>query len=113
LDDVDAAIAGDQHHNIRHDAIDVVENKCPFSSEDAVAMFSLAVDQVSSAGIIPKHLGVAETEWEERFYGETEVVKIGRKEVEIQLPFQIWWPRAVTWAQGLEVMSRIQAAEGV
>ncbi|KAJ7937864.1 hypothetical protein B0H13DRAFT_1588324, partial [Mycena leptocephala] len=46
-------------------------------------------------GIIPRQFEVAENEWEEPFYGETETLKIRRKQVEIALPFQIWWPRAV------------------
>ncbi|KAJ7704649.1 hypothetical protein B0H16DRAFT_1216535, partial [Mycena metata] len=54
--------------------------------------------------IIPLGLGVTETEWADGIYADAEVVKIGRKEVEVTLPFQIWWPRAVVWAQGLELM---------
>jgi hypothetical protein len=110
-DDLDLAIAEDQDRHIRHAPIDVVENECPFDSEDAMGIFSAALQEVKLTGIIPESFGVAEHEWEERFYGETEVVKVGRKDVEIALPFQLWWPRAVVWAQGLEIMVRIQAAE--
>ncbi|KAJ6498199.1 hypothetical protein DFH09DRAFT_945531, partial [Mycena vulgaris] len=109
--DIDLAIAGDQDHHIRHEAIDVVENECPFASVEAMTLFSAVFQEAQSAGIIPNHLGVAEDEWEGRFYGETETVKIGRKEVQITLPFEIWYPRAVSWAQGLEIMVRLQAAE--
>ncbi|KAJ7886279.1 hypothetical protein B0H13DRAFT_1628024 [Mycena leptocephala] len=111
LDDLDLAIAGDQDHHIRHAAIDVVENQCPFNSKDATAIFCQALEDVKSAGIISKHFGVAEAEWEEPFYGETENVKVGRKDVEIVLPFEVWYPHAVAWAQGLELMVHIQAAE--
>ncbi|KAJ7477546.1 hypothetical protein FB451DRAFT_1032939, partial [Mycena latifolia] len=109
--DIDLAIAGDQDHQIRHEAIEVAQNECPFTSEDAMGIFSGALHEVQAKGIIPRHFGVAEAEWEERYYGETETVKVGRKEVSIMLPFDIWWPRAVGWAQGLEIMIRIQAAE--
>ncbi|KAJ7731740.1 hypothetical protein B0H16DRAFT_1234859, partial [Mycena metata] len=102
--DLDAAIADEQDHHVRHDPIDVIENRCPFHSEEAKTIFSSAVQEVQSAGIIPQYLGVAEAEWDGQPYGETETVKIGRKDVEIQLPFEIWWPRAVAWAQGLEIM---------
>lgn len=105
------AIAGDQDHNIRHEAIAVLENECPFDSEDATAIFCQALQDVKSAEIVPQHFGVAEIEWDGPFYGQTETVKVGRKDVEIVLPFQIWWPRAVEWAQGLELMVRIQMAE--
>ena len=110
-DDLDLAIAGDQDRHIRHEAIGVVENQCPFASAEATAIFSSALKDVQSAGIIPQHFGVAENEWEGSFYGETETVKVGRKEVQIALPFGIWWPRAVAWAQALEVMVNIQANE--
>ncbi|KAJ7646151.1 hypothetical protein B0H17DRAFT_1148214 [Mycena rosella] len=46
-----------------------------------------------------------------RIYSEVEVVKVGRKNVEIALPFTVWWPRAAKWAQGLEIMAKIQAVE--
>ncbi|KAJ7118271.1 hypothetical protein C8R44DRAFT_625989 [Mycena epipterygia] len=110
-DDLDLAIAGDQDHHIRHDAIEVVENECPFAGEDSTALLFMALKEIELQGIVPRHFGVAEAEWEGQFYGETETVKIGRKNVEIQLPFGIWWPRAVAWAQALETMVRIQAVE--
>lgn len=110
-ENLDQAIAQEQDRHIRHEAIDVVQNKCPFGSEEARRIFSAARKEIEANGIIPMHLGVAEAEWEDHFYPETEMVKIGRKEVEIVLPFPIWWPRAVAWAQGLELMVRIQAAQ--
>ncbi|KAJ7478866.1 hypothetical protein B0H11DRAFT_1725707, partial [Mycena galericulata] len=110
-DDLYLTIAGGQDRHIRHEAFNAVENECPFSSEDAMVIFFAALHEVKSEGIIPEGFGVAEPEWEAQFYGETETVKVGRKEVEIVLPFVIWWPRAVVWAQGLEIMVRIQAAE--
>ncbi|KAJ7727446.1 hypothetical protein DFH07DRAFT_719784, partial [Mycena maculata] len=103
-DDLDEAIAGDQDRHVRHEAIDVVEDECPFESDEARQIFTAALEEVKAAEIIPNHFGVAEDEWEEPFYGETENVKIGRKEVEIVLHFEVWWPRAVAWAQGLELM---------
>ncbi|KAJ7456397.1 hypothetical protein B0H11DRAFT_1739299, partial [Mycena galericulata] len=103
-EDLDQAIAQDQDRHIRHEAIDVVQNECPFRTEQAIHIFSAARREIEAREIIPMHLGVAEAEWEERFYPETETIKIGRKEVEIELPFPIWWPRAVAWAQGLELM---------
>ncbi|KAJ7508166.1 hypothetical protein B0H11DRAFT_1704596 [Mycena galericulata] len=111
VEDLDLSIAGDQERHIRHEAIDVAENKCPFQSEEATTIFFAALEDAKSAGIIPENIGVAEAEWGGPFYGETEKVKVGRKDVEIVLPFEIWWPRAVLWAQALELMVRIQAAE--
>ncbi|KAJ6552956.1 hypothetical protein B0H19DRAFT_949303, partial [Mycena capillaripes] len=110
-DDLDSAIAEDQDRHIRHEAIDVVESKFPFQSNEAGVVFRSALTEVKSESIIPHNFGVLESEWEGNFYGETESVKVGRKEAEIRLPFENWWPRAVAWAQGLEIMVRIRAAE--
>ncbi|KAJ6491002.1 hypothetical protein C8R45DRAFT_826086, partial [Mycena sanguinolenta] len=111
LDDLDTAIANDQDHHVRHEPVDVTETKCPFGSAPTQNVFVAALQEVQEAQIIPENLGVAEEEWGGTFYGETESMKVGRKQVEIQLPFTIWWPRAVAWAQGLELMVRIQEAE--
>jgi hypothetical protein len=108
---LDDAIAQDQDHHIRHEAVEVAESKFPFATDEAAAIFYAALKEVQAAEIIPLNLGVAEAEWDGHFYPETEVVKIGRKEVEITLPFRVWWPRAVAWAQGLELMVKIQAIE--
>ncbi|KAJ7920108.1 hypothetical protein B0H13DRAFT_1867881 [Mycena leptocephala] len=44
-------------------------------------------------------------------YSEIEVIKVSRKDSEVDLPFVIWWPRAVAWAQALELMVNIKAVE--
>ncbi|KAF8217044.1 hypothetical protein K438DRAFT_1508312, partial [Mycena galopus ATCC 62051] len=108
---LDEAIAKDQDQNVRHEAINVTETELPFRSEETRTIFSAALREVQAAGIIPQNFGVAEDEWEGAFYGETEAIKIGRKQVEIRLPFAIWWPRAVAWSQGLDLMVRIQERE--
>ncbi|KAF8193578.1 hypothetical protein K438DRAFT_1589111, partial [Mycena galopus ATCC 62051] len=56
--------------------------------------------------IIPLEFGLAQNQWPEGFYGETEASWM--REVEIHLPFAIWWLHAVVWVQGLEFMVRIQ-----
>ncbi|KAJ7185054.1 hypothetical protein C8R46DRAFT_1300877 [Mycena filopes] len=100
-----------QDRHVRHDTIEVTANKFPFNSEAAELLFSSSLKEARESGIIPVGLGVAEEEWEGGIYTEAELVKVGRKEVEVALPFQIWWPRAVIWAQGLELMAKIQAVE--
>ncbi|KAJ7737242.1 hypothetical protein DFH07DRAFT_753093, partial [Mycena maculata] len=110
-DDLDLAIAGDQDRHIRHEAIEVKQNRFPFNSEEARDIFTDTLRTVHAAGIIPDQMGVAEAEWEDGMYAETEIIKVGRKDVEVILPFMIWWPRAVKWAQGLEILTKIQAVE--
>ncbi|KAJ7652485.1 hypothetical protein DFH06DRAFT_924339, partial [Mycena polygramma] len=106
-DDIDAAIAGDQDHHIRHEAIEVASHEFPFKSNEAAEIFYRALDEVKITEIVPLQLGVAPAEWETGAYPETEAVKVGKKEAEIILPFAVWWPRAVAWAQGLEVLTKI------
>ncbi|KAJ7693796.1 hypothetical protein B0H14DRAFT_2419364, partial [Mycena olivaceomarginata] len=110
-DNIDAVIPGDQEHHVRHEPIDVPKHTRPFNSDEAAEIFSQALEDVKAAGIIPRQLGVSPTEWGHGGYPETEMVKVGRKDVDITLPFPVWWPRAVAWAQGLELLSKIQAVE--
>ncbi|KAJ6548998.1 hypothetical protein B0H19DRAFT_1300161 [Mycena capillaripes] len=108
---IDAAIADDQDHHIRHAAIDVPNHEFPFQSNEAGNIFYSAFTEVKAAEIVPLQFGVAPAEWEDEGYPETEAVKVGKKEVEITLPFALWWPRAVARAQGLELLSKIHAVE--
>ncbi|KAJ7443309.1 hypothetical protein FB451DRAFT_967606, partial [Mycena latifolia] len=57
--------------------------------------------------IIPVGFGVAEAELEDGVYSEIEVIKVGRKDLKVDLPFTVWWPRPVAWAQGLELLVRL------
>ncbi|KAJ7933100.1 hypothetical protein B0H13DRAFT_1856395 [Mycena leptocephala] len=109
--DIHVVTAGDQGHRIRHEAAAVANHEFPFQSDDAAEIFARALNDAKAEGIIPLQLGVSPEEWSEGGYPETEIVKAGKKYVEITLPFPIWWARAVAWAQGLQLMAKIQAAE--
>ncbi|KAJ7434920.1 hypothetical protein B0H11DRAFT_2161919 [Mycena galericulata] len=110
-DDIDIAIAGDQSQHIRHEAVDAPKAEFPFQSDDALDIFSQALKNVKAAEMIPQQMGVSPEEWDGGHYPETEMVKAGRKYIDITLPFPLWWPRAVAWTQGLELMAKIQAVE--
>ncbi|KAJ7772045.1 hypothetical protein DFH07DRAFT_953328 [Mycena maculata] len=77
-DDIDVAIAGDQSHHIRHEAVAVAKAECPFQSDDALDIFDRALKEVKAAEIIPENLGVSTVEWDEAGYPEIEIVKAGR-----------------------------------
>ena len=81
----------------------------PFQSIDAYEAFTLAFQQACNEGKVPTGYGVAEEEWVDGSYPEHEVITVGRsKRVhEMALPFVVWWPRAVSWANGLDIMSHI------
>ncbi|KAJ6461957.1 hypothetical protein DFH09DRAFT_959148, partial [Mycena vulgaris] len=110
-EDLDDAIALDQGHNVRHEPVDVAKHSPPFLTAKAEEISPDALAAVQREEIIPAGFSVGEAEWEDGMYCEIEVMKVGRKESQIVLPFRIWWPRAVAWAQGLKVMSRLQSVE--
>ncbi|KAJ7926842.1 hypothetical protein B0H13DRAFT_1861856 [Mycena leptocephala] len=82
-----------------------------FLAVKKLAEFFMTHSRSCGTGIIPIGMGVAEVEWEDGFYPETEAVKVGRKDIETPLPFRVWWPRAAACAQGLEMMAKIRAVE--
>ena len=107
--DVQAEIAADQDRHIRHAAVNVPSIITPFNSAEAHEAFTLALQAAQDQGLIPVGYGVAEEEWTNGSYPEVEVIPVGHsaKDYEVQLPFSVWWPRAVRWVQGLDVMTRI------
>ena len=104
-------ISTDQQHQIRHEPVKVPDHSPPFAVPEAAEIFLDALEEINAAEIIPDGLGVAEGEWDVNGYPESEEIKVGRKTVEIQLPFSVWWPRAVRWACTLELLVHIQTAE--
>lgn len=107
--DIPGEIMENQNHNVRHAAVAVPPTTMPFHSMEANEAFILALQVSRDEGIIPTGYGVAEDEWESEIYPEVEVITVGRaaKEYVVHLPFGIWWPRAVLWAQGLDALSAI------
>ncbi|KAJ7793638.1 hypothetical protein B0H14DRAFT_3559579 [Mycena olivaceomarginata] len=89
-----------QGRNVRHEPIDVPKHSSLFLTSEAEEIFAKALAEVNDEGIIPAGFGVAEAEWDDGIYNSV-----------VALPFAIWWPRAVSWTQGLELMLHIQAVE--
>ncbi|KAF8546364.1 hypothetical protein OG21DRAFT_1427190 [Imleria badia] len=81
----------------------------PFELINAYQAFTLAFQQACDEGKIPTSYGVAEEEWVDRSYPEREVITVGRsKQVhKVGMPFVVWWPRAVLWANSLDIMLHI------
>jgi hypothetical protein len=99
-------LARDQAENIRHEAIEVPKGKSPLS-EESLPVFVRVLQEVVDKNIIPHGYGLLECEWEEGGYPLFEVIHRGRKKKEIQvnLPLSIWFPRARLWVQSLNVLS--------
>ena len=111
--DLDHWIAADQEHHIHHDLIEVPWHSNPFKSPDAEALFDNAHQDAVAAGIVPSGFGIQESKWDGEIYPKHEDIKSGRggKHLNICSPFVVWWPRAVAWAQALELMMKICMAE--
>lgn len=106
-DSLNDHLAADQQHHVRHPPIPVPNSASPFEDPSIEGCFLACLEEVRQRGIVPPHYGLLESEWTEGGYDELEDVTYGRggRARSIFLPFQIWWPRAVAWAQGLECMT--------
>ena len=106
--ELDDELAADQERHVRHPPIPVPNNNSPFDEEGELS-FIQCLHDVRALELVPEHYGLTEDEWEEGVYGEEEHISRGRnsRQMGVELPFQIWWPRAVAWAQGLELMGQL------
>ena len=60
--------------------------------------------------LVPPGLAVEAKDWSEEDYPASEVIPYGKKrsqELEIALTPEVWWPRAVLWAQALHTLRLI------
>jgi hypothetical protein len=107
VEDIGARVASDQEANVRHDPVDVAGHSSPFES-DILDHFYRALDDVCEHNLVPDHLGVSADEWPNG-YPTHETITTGMrsgKRLSVALPLDIWWPRAILWAQGLRVMQQ-------
>ena len=107
-------IAAAQEPHVYHDPIDVPPEESPFSNPTIEQIFLQSLEDVVSHHVIPEGYGVAEGEWGVDGYAEVELLRCGRGEryLEVVLPFSVWWPRAVAWAQALDLMNRVLTVHG-
>ncbi|KAJ6578020.1 hypothetical protein B0H19DRAFT_1208066 [Mycena capillaripes] len=107
-DNLADTVANDLAHNIRHPAIKVARHKNPFRSLLIEENFFAALEEIVRQGMVPEGYGVLQNEWEDGAYPTMEAINPGThgKEIIIALPRDIWLPRAVLFAQGLDAMTR-------
>ena len=112
LDELIRHIADGQDHSIRHDAVSVSPNMLPFKDETTFTLFVEVLSHLREASYTPPGLLVHDDEWGEEEYPITEVIAggiRGKKPIELDLPPDIWYPRAILWAQSLTAMRHVLA----
>ncbi|KAJ7348093.1 hypothetical protein DFH08DRAFT_698960, partial [Mycena albidolilacea] len=100
-EDIYNMIAADQTPDVRHDAIDVPTHNSPFSPE-LEAVFFETLGTVKALNIVPEGFDL-----DLDAYPLRESIHLGRggKRILVLLPLDIWWPRALLWSQGLNLMT--------
>ncbi|KAJ7804598.1 hypothetical protein B0H14DRAFT_2383616 [Mycena olivaceomarginata] len=109
-EELENRIQADLQENIRHQPVKVAKHRCPFKDDDLEQYFlGLLGDLLAQPEILPEDYGVREEEWEEEDYPEIETIRPGTKgkELAVILPRAEWFPRAVRWAQALDLMARV------
>lgn len=106
--DIDELIADDQARDVRHAAVEVPEHYSPFDAETE-AIFFQTLEELEANEYIPDGYGLTPEELGDEGYPTCESIHLGRggKKISVILPVDMWWPRALRWAQGLDLMTRI------
>ena len=106
-EDLQNRISEDQAAHIRHAPIKVARHANPFHLPMHEDQFYIILDDVRRNGLIPEGYGVLECEWEDVAYPETEAINLGSrgKQIVVELPKVIWLSRAISFVQGLDVMT--------
>ncbi|KAJ7232737.1 hypothetical protein C8J57DRAFT_1044785 [Mycena rebaudengoi] len=101
--DMDDLIADEQLDDVRHEPVEVPPNGSPFNAE-IQAVFHDALQAVRAEEVIPEEFADTLDD-----YPDEETIHLGRggKKISVVLPSDIWLPRALLWAQGLELMARL------
>lgn len=107
-EDMQERIAADITQHIHHDAVPVPDVESPFTSQNMEDTFNQALDGALQSGVIPSGFSLLPGEWAGAAYPASERIKVARKDVDIPLPFEVWYPRAVRWAQGLTILELVQ-----
>ncbi|KAJ7052385.1 hypothetical protein C8F01DRAFT_998177, partial [Mycena amicta] len=105
---LDTQLEADQQPEIRHEAIETPRAVAPFQTEIGQQCFQNILRDAAEANLIPVGFGVALEEWGQDDYSQLEKLKVGKKTVLIKLPGEIWWVRAVKWAQALDTTMQLQ-----
>lgn len=110
VDQLGDRITEDQAAQIRHDPVPCPENESPFDTHDAEVAFWHTLHGLAEQEFIPEGYLLTADELES-LYPEFETIPLGKRgkqEVDIALPTDIWWPRALLWSQALHLLTVFQ-----
>ena len=102
------AITEHQQSSIRHDAIDVPIAETPWVSEEEREVFFCRLHDAHQSEDVPGGFSLGELNGEP--YPDWEPIpggRRGRREVNIHLPLDVWYPRVLLWSQALQAMSGV------
>ena len=104
-------ISADQEGNIHNESVETPPTHCPLDEQSA-HLFRQMLDDELIQNSIPHDFGLREDEWDDG-YPPTERIKMrGGKHVDIDLPFTVWWPRAIKWVRALKLLTLLQLEQG-
>ncbi|KAH6881218.1 hypothetical protein BKA70DRAFT_1125956 [Coprinopsis sp. MPI-PUGE-AT-0042] len=97
--------------NIRHEPIHAPESNSPFNSDVEFSAFKTLLFTMKEEGRVPIGYGLLPDEWDafgSQYQPYHDIPTRNRgQELRIDLPHEVWHPRAVLWAQGLMHMEKI------
>jgi hypothetical protein len=107
------ALMQTQELNIRHEPVPAPKSSTPFRTQQELAVFQMGMSEMGEAKRVPIGYGLLQAEWGD--YGNTYVpyhyipTRHRGRELRIDLPHDVWYNRALQWAQGLYLMDAIIA----
>lgn len=108
-EELENQVQADITRNIRHQPVKVAKHRSPFKDAELEVHFLAVLEDHLAQPDLPDDYGILEDEWEEEDYPEIEIIRPGTKgkELAVILPRDYWFPRAVRWVQGLDLMTRV------
>ncbi|KAJ3838573.1 hypothetical protein F5878DRAFT_537229 [Lentinula raphanica] len=108
-------IQHEQSAHYRHEPVATPKHRSPFLGKpDQLRLFCEAIEAFDNTNVIPVGYYLRNEEWENGEYPTFEIIPSGKratKELRIDLPHAIWFPRAIQWGQYLHIMNYLSLSD--
>lgn len=113
LEELENTVADHVESNIRHPPVKVARALSPFQAAADEVQFRELLQAAQEEEYLPVGYGIAPEEWAGDVYPERETLRIGTRGISltVDLPPEVWYPRALMWAQGLDLLTRMLDVE--